>query len=80
MRFIHLVIQVDVYFEQVLLPVLPPFWSPPQVVSACSSRLYSPDLNPIEPVWASFKTRLRIDLRTAAAPFLFIANMSPCCC
>ena len=35
---------------------------------------YSPDLNPIEHLWAAFKTRLRKDLATAANPFLFIAN------
>lgn len=40
----------------------------------------SPDLDPIEHLWAAFKTRLRKDLATAAAPFLFIANMSQCCC
>jgi len=36
---------------------------------------YSPDLNPIEHLWAAFKTRLRKDLPTAPNPFLFIANM-----
>ena len=41
---------------------------------------YSPDLNPIEHVWASFKTRRRKDLPTAEDPFLFIANMSHCYC
>ena len=41
---------------------------------------YSPDLNPIEHLWAAFKTRLRKDLPTAANPFLFIANMSQCYC
>ena len=41
---------------------------------------YSPDLNPIEHLWATFKTRLRKDLATAANPFLFIANMSQCYC
>ena len=41
---------------------------------------YSPDLNPIEHIWASFKTRLRKDLPTATNPFLFIANMSQCYC
>ncbi len=41
---------------------------------------YSPDLNPIEHLWAAFKTRLRKDLATAANPFLFIANMSQCYC
>ena len=41
---------------------------------------YSPDLNPIEHLWAAFKTRLRKDLPTAANPFLFIANMCLCYC
>ncbi len=55
------------------------------LVAAASCELlflpaYSPDLNPIEHIWASFKTRLRKDLPTAADPFLFIANMSLCCC
>jgi transposase len=35
----------------------------------------SPDLNPIEHLWAAFKARLRQPLPTAANPFLFIANM-----
>ena len=41
---------------------------------------YSPDLNPIEHIWAAFKTRLRKDLPTAADPFLCIADMSQCYC
>jgi transposase len=41
---------------------------------------YSPDLNPIEHLWAAFKTRLRQHLATAANPFLFIANMCQCYC
>jgi transposase len=41
---------------------------------------YSPDLNPIEHLWAAFKTRLRKELATAANPFLFIANMSQYYC
>ena len=41
---------------------------------------YSPDLNPIEPLWATLKTRLRKDLPTAANPFLFIADMCLCYC
>jgi transposase len=39
---------------------------------------YSPDLNPIEHLWAAFKTRLRKDLSSAANSFLFIANMCLC--
>ena len=35
---------------------------------------YSPDLNPSEHIWASFKTRLRKDLPTATNSFLFIDN------
>ena len=41
---------------------------------------YSPDLNPIEHLWAAFKTRLRKNLAHATNPFLFIANMSQCYC
>ena len=41
---------------------------------------YSPDLNPIEHLWAAFKTRLRKDLPTAKDPFLFIAHMSQYYC
>jgi transposase len=40
---------------------------------------YSPDLNPIEHLRATFKIRRRKDLSFAANPFLFIANMSQCC-
>ena len=83
---------VDVYFEQVLLPALPPgsvivldnarFHQSPttqKLVAQAGCRLlflppYSPDLNPIEHLWAAFKTRLRKDLPTAANPFLFIAD------
>ncbi|HZL79481.1 MAG TPA: transposase [Candidatus Limnocylindrales bacterium] len=35
----------------------------------------SPDLNPIEHLWAAFKTRRRKNLPTARNPFLFIANV-----
>ena len=41
---------------------------------------YPPDPNPIEHIWAAFKTRLRKDLPTAADPFLCIADMSQCYC
>jgi transposase len=89
---------VNVYFEKVLLPALPPgsvivldnarFHQSPtthKLVEAAGCRLlflppYSPDLNPIEHLWAAFKTRLRKNLSTATNPFLFIANMSQCYC
>jgi transposase len=89
---------VDAYFEQVLLPALPPgsvivlgnarFHQSPttqRLVEAAGCQwfflpAYSPDLNPIEHLWAAFKTRLRKDLATAANPFLFIAIMCLCCC
>ena len=89
---------VDVYFEKVLLPALPPgsvivldnarFHQSPttqKLVETAGCQLlflppYSPDLNPIEHLWAAFKTRLRKDLPTAANPFLFIADTCLCYC
>jgi len=77
---------VDVYFEKVLLPELPPgsvivldnarFHQSPttqKLVAQAGCQLlflppYSPDLNPIEHLWATFKTRLRKDLPTATNP------------
>jgi transposase len=41
---------------------------------------YSPDLNPIEHLWAAVKTRLRKDLTTAATPALFIGAACLCYC
>jgi transposase len=51
-----------------------------QLVAAAGCQLlflptYSPDLNPIEHLWAAFRTRLRKDLSTAANPFF----LSPIC-
>jgi len=59
--------------------------TPLQLVEAAGCQwlflpLCSPDLNPIEHLWAAFKTRLRKELPTNTNPFLFIANMCQCYC
>ena len=41
---------------------------------------YSPDLNPIEHLWATLKRRLSQDISSSKNPFLFIANMCLCYC
>ena len=60
-----------------------PTTAAPAAAAGCAGLLlpsYSPDLNPVEHVWASFKTRLRKNLPATANPFLGIANMSQCSC
>jgi transposase len=89
---------VDVYFEKVLLPALPPgivivlnnahFHQSPTTAALvaaaaavrCFSRPISPDLNPIEHLWAAVKTRLRQGLPTAANPALFVGTTYPSYC
>jgi transposase len=41
---------------------------------------YSPDLNPIEHIWASLKKTLQSGLQEAKNKFVFISNMCQCYC
>jgi len=42
--------------------------------------VYSPDMNPIEHIWAALKTMLRKFLPVSKDPFFLVANMCLCFC